>query len=609
VSGLFASPKTLLHRRDDKALILTSSQALGEPVRAVGCWLEHWAQVTPQRDFLAQRDASGQWRRLTYAMALRQVRALATGLLENARLRPGPVVILSENSIEHALLSLAAMHVGVPVAALSTAYSLASRDHLKLRKLIAELDPGLIYVSHQQIYGAALDAIADVHSAQLVAGAALAGECKAFAELLQSTDELQVQAAFERLGPDALAKILYTSGSTGEPKGVLNTQGMLCSNQQARVQIWPWLQTTPPVILDWLPWSHTFGSNHNFNMVLCNGGTLYIDEGRPMPGQFQASIRNLRDAAPNCYFNVPRGFDMLVAAIEDDDAFARSFFSRVRVLFYAAAALPQNLWDALQRLSAQHVGHPIPMVSAWGTTETAPLATDCHFQANASGNIGVPIPGTRLKLLPVAEHSYEIRVAGLNITPGYFKRAEQTQKAFDAEGFYITGDAVRFAREGDPSAGLIFDGRIAEDFKLSSGTWVNVGNLRIRAVAGLAPLAQDIVIAGHDRDHLGFLVFPNLAACCALTGLPVETPARKVLAQSAVRAAIREGLRKLKQEGGGSSMHAPCAVLLEEPPDIDSGEMTDKGYINQRAVLSRRAEVVKMLFDESDSANAHILRI
>lgn len=593
---LFAEPSMQVERRADGALLMRSADPLRESSRVVGVWLEHWARTAPDRVFLAQRGDDDAWIRLSYGEMHRRVLAVGTALLANARTRPGPVAVLSDNSLDHAVLMLAAMHVGIPVAPVSTAYSLASQDHAKLKNLIHELEPGLIYVADARVFAKALAAIAPLHRAAVIAGRNAEGGAQAFETLLKATDADAVRAAFGQTGPDTVAKILYTSGSTGEPKGVLNTQRMLTSNQQGKVQIWPVLETTPPVLLDWLPWNHTFGANHNFNMVLRNGGTLFIDGGRPMPGLFDTSLRNLRELSPTFYFNVPRGYDMLVSALRADAALARHFFSSVRVLFYAAAALPQNLWDALIELSTQALGRPVPMVSAWGTTETAPLATDCHFQAERSGNIGVPPPGVELKLIPVSETGYEIRVRGPNITPGYFKRPEQTAKAFDAERFYITGDAVRFADPARPEAGLVFGGRISEDFKLSTGTWVNVGGLRVRAVECLAPIAQDLVIAGHDRNHVAFLVFPNVAACRQLAGLSPDAPTSAVIAHAAVRDATRAGLRKLRAQGGGSSMYAPRAVLMAEPPNIDGGEITDKGYINQRAVLTRRNALVETLY-------------
>jgi feruloyl-CoA synthase len=384
---------------------------------------------------------------------------------------------------------------------------------------------------------------------------------------------------------------------------VINTQRMLTSSQQAKAQTWSFLEhpQTDLVILDWLPWSHTFGANHNFNLVLRNGGTLYIDGGKPAPGLFAVSLANLRSVMPTVYFNVPRGFDMLIAALRDDNELRRRFFSEVKFAFYAGAALPQNLWDAMTELSVTTVGRALPMVSAWGSTETSPLATDCHFQAERSGNIGVPIPGTELKLVPSGD-KLEVRVRGPNVTPGYWKAPELTAQAFDADGFYLIGDAVTFADPDRPELGLFFDGRVAEDFKLNSGTWVSVGTLRVAGIAALAPLAQDIVISGHGGDHVRFLVFPNIAACRAHAGLPDSTDVNEVIGHGRVRAAIAQGLSRLKaQSGGGSSAHATRALLLAEPASVDGGEITDKGYINQRAVLTRRPAAVATVEDDGST--------
>ena len=355
------------------------------------------------------------------------------------------------------------------------------------------------------------------------------------------------------------------------------------------------------VFLDWLPWSHTFGANHNFNMVLRNGGTLYIDGGKPAPGLFATSLANLKSVMPTVYFNVPRGFDMLIGALREDDALRRRFFTEVKAVFYAGAALPQNLWEALEQMSLQTIGRALPMVSAWGSTETAPLATDCHFQAQRSGNIGVPIPGTDLKLVPSGD-KLEVRVRGPNVTPGYWKAPDQTKAAFDEDGFYLIGDAVKFADPARPELGLFFDGRVAEDFKLTSGTWVSVGTLRVNGIAALAPLAQDIVVTGHGGDHVRFLVFPNIAACRALAALTDDASVEDVLGSGTVRMAIANGLAKLKAQSGGSAGHATRALLLTEMPSVDYGEITDKGYVNQRAVIARRRAEVAVLEDDSASA-------
>ena len=552
--------------------------------------------------FLGERaKADAPWTTVTYRDALRQVRSVASWILAQGLSAQRPLVILSDNSVDHALFALAAMHVGVPAAAISPAYSLMSRDFDKLRSMIGLLDPGAIYVSGTKPFAAALAAIKPLHSAVIVTGDADDGAAISFRSIAATPESDAVAKAFAAVGPDTIAKFLFTSGSTGTPKAVINTQRMLTSSQQAKAQTWSFLENADDdlVILDWLPWSHTFGANHNFNLVLRNGGTLYIDGGKPAPGLFATSLANLRSVMPTVYFNVPRGFDMLIAALRGDDDLRRRFFGEVKFAFYAGAALPQNLWDAMEELSIKTVGRALPMVSAWGSTETSPLATDCHFQAKRSGNIGVPIPGTELKLVPSGD-KLEVRVRGPNVTPGYWKAPELTAQAFDADGFYLIGDAVTFADPDRPELGLFFDGRVAEDFKLNSGTWVSVGTLRVAGISALSPLAQDIVVSGHGGDHVRFLVFPNIAACRAQAGLADSADVSEVIGHDKVRAAIAAGLAKLKaQSGGGSSAHATRALLLAEPASVDGGEITDKGYINQRAVLTRRAAAVATLEDDA----------
>jgi feruloyl-CoA synthase len=598
--SLFAAPKTVAEHRADGSIVLRSPEPLRDSARCIGDWLEQWAQQTPDTIFLAERDsADTPWATMTYAGALRRVRAAASWILAQELSAERPVVILSDNSIDHALLALAAQHVGVPSAAISPAYSLMSKDFDKLKSMISLLQPGAIYVSATRPFAAALDAIKPLHKAQIISGNAGDADALAFRDIAATPETDDVAKAFAAVMPDTIAKFLFTSGSTGTPKAVINTQRMLTSSQQAKAQTWTFLEQTGGdlVILDWLPWSHTFGANHNFNLVLRNGGSLYIDGGKPAPGLFAASLANLKNVMPTVYFNVPRGFDMLIAALRGDEELRRRFFSEVKFAFYAGAALPQNLWDALEELSIKTVGRALPMVSAWGSTETSPLATDCHFLADRSGNIGVPIPGTELKLVTSGD-KLEVRVRGPNVTPGYWKAPELTRQVFDDEGFYLIGDAVKLADAERPERGLFFDGRVAEDFKLNSGTWVSVGTLRVAGIAALAPLAQDIVVTGHGGDEVRFLMFPNVVACRAQAGLSEAASVSDVLAHAKVRTAIAQGLTKLKQQGGNSSGHATRALLLVEPPSVDGGEITDKGYINQRAVLTRRADAVVRLNDD-----------
>ena len=599
-SSLFATPKTVAQHRADGSIVLRSPEPLRDSARCIGDWLEHFARQTPDTIFLAERDgADTPWATVTYAGALRRVRAAASWILAQGLSAERPVVILSDNSIDHALLALAAQHVGVPSAAISPAYSLMSRDFEKLKSMIALLEPGAIYVAATTPFAAALAAIKPLHDAQIISGNAGDADALAFRTIAATAEMPDVAKAFAAVTPDTIAKFLFTSGSTGTPKAVINTQRMLTSSQQAKAQTWTFLeQPGDLVILDWLPWSHTFGANHNFNLVLRNGGSLYIDGGKPAPGLFATSLANLKSVMPTVYFNVPRGFDMLIAALRGDEDLRRRFFSEVKFAFYAGAALPQNLWDALEQQSVEAVGRPLPMVSAWGSTETAPLATDCHFLAERSGNIGVPIPGTELKLVAAGD-KLEVRVRGPNVTPGYWKAPELTRQAFDEEGFYLIGDAVKLADAERPERGLFFDGRVAEDFKLNSGTWVSVGTLRVAGIAALAPLAQDIVVTCHGGDEVRFLVFPNIVACRTHAGLPEAAGVNDVLAHDKVRTTIAQGLAKLKQQGANSSGHATRALLLAEPPSVDGGEITDKGYINQRAVLTRRADAVARMNDDA----------
>jgi feruloyl-CoA synthase len=601
---LFMEPAVAKEERPDGSVILRSTVPLQPYALCVGDWLEQWAKQSPDVVFLGERAGpDARWTTLTYSDALRQVRSIAAWALAQGLGPERPLAILSDNSIDHALLALGVMHAGVPGAAISPAYSLMSRDFDKLKSMIALLDPGAIYVSSLKAYSAALAAIRPLHTAVIISGSVEGDGAISFRSLASTPQTPRVAKAFAAVGPDTIAKFLFTSGSTGTPKAVINTQRMLTSSQQAKAQTWPFLGCTRDelVILDWLPWSHTFGANHNFNLVLRNGGTFYIDGGKPAPGLFETSLANLRSVMPTVYFNVPRGFDMLIAALRDDARLRRRFFTEVKFAFYAGAALPQNLWQALTDLSVQTTGRAMPMVSAWGSTETSPLPTDCHFQAERSGNIGVPIPGTELKLVPSGE-KLEVRVRGPNVTPGYWKAPDLTAQAFDAEGFYLIGDAVTFANPARPERGLFFDGRVTEDFKLNSGTWVNVGTLRLAGIAALAPLAQDIVVTGHGGDHVHFLVFPNIAACRAMARLPDTADVSDVIASEKVRAAISHGLAMLKaQSGGSSSGHATRTLLLSEPASVDKGEITDKGYINQRIALKQRANAVAILEDDSSS--------
>jgi feruloyl-CoA synthase len=608
INELFVDPDVVLEERPDGSRRFRSRTPLPANYgRCVGEWLEHWSRAAPERIFLAERGADGRWATLTYGEAHRRVLHIATWMLGQRLSAQRPVVMLSDNGVEHALLMLAAMQVGVPGCAISPGNSLLSKDHAKLKANIELLRPGVIFADPLERFLPALEAVRTLHDGVVVAGSrslpigSLPPGTLRFAQLQAAADPAAVARAYAAVTPDTIAKFLFTSGSIGTPKAVINTQRMLCASQKAKELIWPLLEHTAPVLVEWLPWSHTFGGNHNFHMVLRWGGTLYIDEGKPTPALLERSLRNLREISPTLYFSVPRAFDMLVPHLRDDAALRESFFRRLQLIFYAGAALPQHLWDELERLSTEAVGVPVTMVSSWGSTETAPLATDCHYQAARSGVIGVPVPGVELKLVPSAD-KLEVRVKGPNVFPGYWKQPELTAQSFDEDGFYLIGDAVEFVDAQRPELGLLFDGRVGEDFKLLTGTWVHVGSVRVKGIDAMSPIAQDIVVTGHDRDEIGFLVFPNLPECRKLAELPDDMPADTVLTHPAVLRRVREGMTHLAQ-GGGSSTYPARVMLMAEPPSVEAGEITDKGYINQRIVRTRRADLVQWLHADVPDRN------
>ncbi|MEJ7928745.1 feruloyl-CoA synthase [Ramlibacter sp. AN1015] len=580
-----AAPRVLVEERAGGSFVLRSPEPLGPTARCVGEWLEHWARHTPDALAFAERDATGEWVRLSWREARERVGRIAQGLLA-LRLAPqAPVVVLSDNSLDHLLLLLAAMHVGIPACTVSSAYCRLSTSHDKIRAILQALRPGLLYASDAAVYGPAIAASGVAAPVVFSRGAESVAQALPYSRLLEQAESVEVRTAFEAITPDTHAKYLLTSGSTGHPKVVINTHRMLCANQQMMAQVWPFLEHEKPLLVDWLPWSHTFGANHNLHMVLRNGGTLVIDEGRPAPGLVEKTVRNLAEMQPTLWFNVPRGFDLALPLLEADDALALRVFARLRVVFYAGAALAPSTWERLQAVARKARGEDVWLTTSWGATETSPAVTSAHWRLDGPGVIGLPLPGMELKFVPNGE-KLEMRVRGVSVFPGYRDAPELTRSAFDEEGYYAIGDAGFPADPEHPERGVVFNGRVAEDFKLSTGTWVSAGTLRVKVVSGLAPLAQDVVVTGHDRDEVGVLIFPSAAAAA--------------LEPAVLAARVAAVLAALRAEGGGSSQCPARALVLSEPPSADAGEITDKGYINQRAVLHRRADAVAALYAGGD---------
>jgi feruloyl-CoA synthase len=590
--------------RADGSVLVRSAEALGPyPERITDCLL-HWAEAAPGRTLIAKREASlgGEWRRVSYAQALAAARSIAQALLEHGLSPERPVAILSDNDIEHLLLGLGAMLAGVPFAPISPAYSILSQDHGKLRHILGMLTPGLVFASDGPVFARAIDATVPADTPVVLTRGHVDGrETLGFDRLLATVATPAVDAAHAKVGPDTIAKFLFTSGSTKLPKGVINTQRMLCSNQQMIRQCFPQLLEEPPVLVDWLPWNHTFGGNHNVGITLYNGGTLYIDEGKPTPALIGETLRNLREIAPTMYFNVPKGFEEIANALELDPVLRETLFSRVKMFFFSGAGLSQPVWDKLDRVAEAHCGERIRMLTGLGMTETAPFAICANAHDVKSGHIGLPAPGIELKLVPDGQPGpgakTEVRYRGPNVTPGYWRAPAQTAEAFDAEGFYASGDAVKPMDPAAPGMGFVFDGRVAEDFKLSTGTFVSVGPLRARVIAAGDPCVQDVVIAGLNRNEIGLLIFPRLDACRAFAGLGSQAPVTQVLAAPEVREFFQHLVDGLHAGGTGSATRVARAIVLAEAPDIDRGEVTDKGSINQRAVLTHRAALVDALYD------------
>jgi feruloyl-CoA synthase len=592
----FGDPTVSIERRDDGSIYLRPKVALGEyPVRLTDR-LHHWAKTEPNRIFMAEREKTGEWRQVTYAQLLISSRRIASALLARGLSAERPVVILSGNSIDHALVAFGALYAGIAFSPVSPAYSLVSKDFGKLGYLMSLLTPGLVFADDADKFAGALAAnVPDETEIVASRGAVPGRKVTMLGELLSTSEHPGLDAAHDAIGPDTIAKFLLTSGSTGNPKAVINTQRMLCANQVMLGETLAFLKDEPPVIVDWLPWNHTFGGNHNIGLTLYNGGSMYLDAGKPMPGGIEETVRNLREVSPTVYFNVPKGYESLLPYLRDDKALRAKFFRRLHAMFFSGAALSPYVWNSLDELAVAETGFRVPILTGLGATETAPFFMSVNPVTSRSGHVGLPVSGNDAKLVP-NNCKLEVRAKGPNVTPGYWRQPVLTAAAFDEEGFYKFGDALKPVDADDLHAGFDFDGRIAEDFKLASGTWVSVGPLRARFIASCAPLVRDVVISGINRDEISALVILDLDGCRLINPTLLHDDLATTAADPMVRSAFRERFARFLATSTGSSTRITRAILLDTPLSIDRGEVTDKGSINQRAVLDHRSRAIDELY-------------
>ena len=593
----------------DQILYLQPKEQLKNYPQKLTDRLIHFAQTKPEHIFAAKRNAQGEWIKLNYAETLQRAWHIAQALHNRNLSEQHPLIILSGNDLEHLTLSMAAMLAGVPFSAISPAYSLVSQDFGKLKHVFDVLTPGMVYASDGRAFAKAIAACAPAHI-EVVTNKGIIGDhsCTAFQELLD-TPVTNVQEHYSTLDEHQIAKFLFTSGSTKMPKAVPTTHLMLTVNQQMLLQTFPEFEETPPVLLDWLSWHHTFGGSHNVGIALYNGGTIYIDDGKPVAGKFDETIRNLKEISPTVYLNVPKGWEELTDALERDAELRERFFAKVKILFFAGAALSEAGWNRLDRIAQQHCGEKIRIMSGLGMTETAPSCAFTTGPRVMAGFIGYPAPGCEIKLVPYGD-KLEFCVRGKHVMKGYWRlNADQQSNIFDEEGFFHTGDAVRLVDEQDPTQGLMYDGRIAEDFKLNTGTFVNVGTLRNKVLIQGNLLIQDVCITGSNLNAVGFLIFPKLDACADYAGLSLsEHSAEEILKHPKIQQWFRQFLMHYNKDATGSSNRVSMLYLQTEPPQLDAGEVTDKGNLNQSNILKRRANRIEELY-QKQSDNALIIRI
>ena len=592
-----------VEKREDGTLILRSPIKLEKCEINVGNKFKKTCEQVPENIWLAERE-NGEWTKLSYKKALKNINSISQYIIDNGLNQKKPIMILSGNSINHGLLNVAGLFCGVPVAPISVAYSLMSSDYAKLKHCFELVDPGLIFVEDGIMFEKALENLPlDNIKVICTKNPVLKYNMELFKNLLCIVPNNEIEKTYNAVTPSYIAKYLFTSGSTGMPKGVINTQKMLCVNMQQGHQVRP-QEFGESIIVDWLPWNHTMGGNLSLNGIFWNGGTMYIDNGKPIPSLFLNTIKNLKEISPTSYGSVPAGLAMLLEALKSDKDLCKSFFKNLSFISYGGASLPSEIWYGIRDLAKNTTGNDIDLVSGWGSTETAPLSTSTYFKLDKPGNIGLPVPGIEIKMIPVG-NKMELRVKGPNVTPGYLKRDDLTKKAFDEEGFYIIGDAGRLVDANDPSRGIDFDGRVVENFKMLTGTWVDVGSLRLAVVNSCAPLMQDGLVTGHDKNYLGFLAWPNIEACKKFLGQELEV--KEIINHPLLREEIKRNIVIHNKNFPGSSTKIKKLILMHIPPSFDNNEITDKGYVNQSSALASRADLVNKLYDNLNNSEEVIV--